>query len=73
MIYGDKSMYLCKVFDFGFILFENMLDVVVVVVIIQCDWGNCVNCKNVKIKYMLECVGVDNFKVEVEKCVGVIF
>lgn len=71
--YGNKKIYVCIVSEFGYLLLEYMLVVVEVVVMIQCDWGNCIDCKNVKIKYMFECVGVDMFKEEVECCVGIKF
>lgn len=36
-------------------------------------FGDCINCKYVCLKYMIQDCGVVWFKGEVEKCLGVIF
>ncbi len=73
MTHGDKSTYPRRADDFGFITLEHTLAVAEAVVTTQRDWGNRVNRKNAKTKYTLDRVGIDTFKAEVERRVGVNF
>lgn len=73
MTHGDKSTYPRKAEDFGFIGLEHVLAVAEHVVTVQRDYGDRVNRKNAKTKYTIDRIGVDNFKAEVEKRVGVKF
>ncbi|OBT23721.1 sulfite reductase subunit beta [Vibrio tasmaniensis] len=73
MTHGDTSTYARKADDFGFVPLDKTLDVAAAVVTTQRDWGNRSNRKNAKTKYTLDRVGIDVFKVEVEKRAGVEF
>ncbi|WP_122032910.1 assimilatory sulfite reductase (NADPH) hemoprotein subunit [Aliivibrio sp. EL58] len=73
MTHGDTATYPRKADDFGFVSLEKTLDVAAAVVTTQRDWGNRSNRKNAKTKYTLDRVGVDVFKVEVEKRAGIQF
>jgi sulfite reductase (NADPH) hemoprotein beta-component len=73
MTHGDKGTYPRRAEDFGFIGLENVLKVAEHVVTVQRDYGDRVNRKNAKTKYTIDRIGVDTFKQEVEKRVGVPF
>lgn len=73
MTHGDKSTYPRKAEDFGFIGLDKVLLVAENVVTVQRDYGDRVNRKNAKTKYTIDRIGVENFKAEVEKRVGVAF
>lgn len=73
MTHGDKGTYPRKAEDFGFIGLEHVLAVAEHVVTVQRDYGDRVNRKNAKTKYTIDRIGVDVFKAEVEKRVGVKF
>ncbi|MBU0910942.1 MAG: assimilatory sulfite reductase (NADPH) hemoprotein subunit, partial [Gammaproteobacteria bacterium] len=73
MTHGDKGTYPRKAEDFGFIALEHVLAVAEHVVTVQRDYGDRVNRKNAKTKYTIDRIGVDVFKTEVEKRVGVKF
>ncbi|MDF3125094.1 assimilatory sulfite reductase (NADPH) hemoprotein subunit [Rheinheimera sp. 1928-s] len=73
MTHGDKGTYPRKAEDFGFIALEHVLAVAEHVVTVQRDYGDRVNRKNAKTKYTIDRIGVDVFKAEVEKRVGVKF
>jgi len=73
MTHGDKSTYPRKAEDLGFIGLEHVLAVAEHVVTVQRDYGDRVNRKNAKTKYTIDRIGVENFKAEVEKRVGVAF
>lgn len=73
MTHGDKTTYPRKAEDFGFISLEHVLAVAEHVVTVQRDYGDRVNRKNAKTKYTIDRIGVDTFKAEVEKRVGVKF
>ena len=73
MTHGDTSTYPRKADDFGYIPLEHTLAVAEHVVTVQRDWGNRVNRKNAKTKYTLDRVGIETFKVEVERRAGVSF
>lgn len=73
MTHGDKGTYPRKAEDFGFIGLEHVLAVAEHVVTVQRDYGDRVNRKNAKTKYTIDRIGVEVFKAEVEKRVGVKF
>jgi sulfite reductase (NADPH) hemoprotein beta-component len=73
MTHGDKATYPRRAEDFGFISLEHVLKVAEHVVTVQRDYGDRVNRKNAKTKYTIDRIGVDTFKQEVEKRVGVAF
>lgn len=73
MTHGDKGTYPRKAEDFGFIGLEHVLAVAEHVVTVQRDYGDRVNRKNAKTKYTIDRIGVETFKAEVEKRVGVKF
>ncbi len=73
MTHGDKGTYPRKAEDFGFIGLDHVLAVAEHVVTVQRDYGDRVNRKNAKTKYTIDRIGVDVFKAEVEKRVGVKF
>lgn len=73
MTHGDKATYPRRAEDFGFISLEHVLKVAEHVVTVQRDYGDRVNRKNAKTKYTIDRIGVDTFKHEVEKRVGVAF
>lgn len=73
MTHGDKATYPRRAEDFGFISLEHVLKVAEHVVTVQRDYGDRVNRKNAKTKYTIDRIGVDAFKAEVEKRVGVAF
>lgn len=73
MTHGDKATYPRRAEDFGFISLEHVLKVAEHVVTVQRDYGDRVNRKNAKTKYTIDRIGVETFKQEVEKRVGVAF
>ncbi|WP_306521783.1 assimilatory sulfite reductase (NADPH) hemoprotein subunit [Rheinheimera sp.] len=73
MTHGDKGTYPRRAEDFGFIGLEHVLKVAEHVVTVQRDYGDRVNRKNAKTKYTIDRIGVDTFKQQVEKRVGVQF
>ncbi|RVT46763.1 assimilatory sulfite reductase (NADPH) hemoprotein subunit [Rheinheimera sediminis] len=73
MTHGDKGTYPRKAEDFGFIGLEHVLAVAEHVVTVQRDYGDRVNRKNAKTKYTIDRIGVETFKAEVEKRVGMKF
>ncbi|MEA9392779.1 assimilatory sulfite reductase (NADPH) hemoprotein subunit [Acerihabitans sp. TG2] len=73
MTHGDTSTYPRKASEFGYIAAEHTLAFAEAVVGTQRDWGNRSNRKNAKTKYTLERVGVEVFKAEVERRVGIPF
>lgn len=73
MTHGDKSTYPRRAEDLGFIDLAHVLQVAEHVVTVQRDYGDRVNRKNAKTKYTIDRIGVDVFKAEVEKRVGVAF
>ncbi len=73
MTHGDKATYPRRAEDLGFISLEHVLKVAEHVVTVQRDYGDRVNRKNAKTKYTIDRIGVDAFKAEVEKRVGVPF
>lgn len=73
MTHGDKATYPRRAEDLGFIGLEHVLQVAEHVVTVQRDYGDRVNRKNAKTKYTIDRIGVDTFKAEVEKRVGVAF
>ncbi len=73
MTHGDKATYPRRAEDLGFIGLEHVLKVAEHVVTVQRDYGDRVNRKNAKTKYTIDRIGVDTFKQEVEKRVGVAF
>ncbi len=73
MTHGDKATYPRRAEDLGFIGLEHVLNVAEHVVTVQRDYGDRVNRKNAKTKYTIDRIGVDTFKQEVEKRVGVAF
>jgi len=73
MTHGDKATYPRRAEDLGFIGLEHVLKVAEHVVTVQRDYGDRVNRKNAKTKYTIDRIGVDTFKAEVEKRVGVAF
>ena len=73
MTHGDKATYPRRAEDLGFIGLEHVLKVAEHVVTVQRDYGDRVNRKNAKTKYTIDRIGVDAFKAEVEKRVGVAF
>lgn len=73
MTFGDTSTYPRRAEELGFISLEHVLKVAEHVVTVQRDYGDRVNRKNAKTKYTIDRIGVDNFRSEVEKRVGVAF
>jgi sulfite reductase (NADPH) hemoprotein beta-component len=73
MTFGDTSTYPRRAEELGFISLEYVLQVAEHVVTVQRDYGDRVNRKNAKTKYTIDRIGVDNFRSEVEKRVGVTF
>lgn len=73
MTFGDTSTYPRRAEELGFIDLEHVLKVAEHVVTVQRDYGDRVNRKNAKTKYTIDRIGVDNFRSEVEKRVGVSF
>ena len=73
MTFGDTSTYPRRAEELGFIGLEHVLQVAEHVVTVQRDYGDRVNRKNAKTKYTIDRIGVDNFRSEVEKRVGVAF
>lgn len=73
MTFGDTSTYPRRAEELGFIGLEHVLQVAEHVVTVQRDYGDRVNRKNAKTKYTIDRIGVDNFRSEVEKRVGVPF
>lgn len=73
MTFGDTSTYPRRAEELGFIRLEHVLKVAEHVVTVQRDYGDRVNRKNAKTKYTIDRIGVDNFRSEVEKRVGVAF
>ena len=73
MTCGDTSTYPRRAEELGFIRLEHVLKVAEHVVTVQRDYGDRVNRKNAKTKYTIDRIGVDNFRSEVEKRVGVAF
>jgi sulfite reductase (NADPH) hemoprotein beta-component len=73
MTFGDTSTYPRRAEELGFISLEHVLQVAEHVVTVQRDYGDRVNRKNAKTKYTIDRIGVDNFRSEVEKRVGVAF
>ncbi|MDD4864064.1 MAG: assimilatory sulfite reductase (NADPH) hemoprotein subunit [Alishewanella agri] len=73
MTFGDTSTYPRRAEELGFIGLEHVLKVAEHVVTVQRDYGDRVNRKNAKTKYTIDRIGVDNFRSEVEKRVGVAF
>ncbi|WP_273827418.1 assimilatory sulfite reductase (NADPH) hemoprotein subunit [Providencia rettgeri] len=73
MTHGDTATFPRLASEFGFIPLDKTLAVAEAIVTTQRDWGNRTERKNAKTKYTLERVGVDTFKVEVEKRAGVSF
>ncbi|EYU15685.1 assimilatory sulfite reductase (NADPH) hemoprotein subunit [Photorhabdus aegyptia] len=73
MTHGDKNTYPRMASEFGYIPLEHTLAIAEAVVTTQRDWGNRTERKNAKTKYTLERVGVDTFREEVERRVGVKF
>ena len=73
MTFGDTSTYPRRAEELGFISLEHVLKVAEHVVTVQRDYGDRVNRKNAKTKYTIDRIGVDNFRSEVEKRVGVTF
>lgn len=73
MTFGDTSTYPRRAEELGFISLEHVLKVAEHVVTVQRDYGERVNRKNAKTKYTIDRIGVDNFRSEVEKRVGVAF
>lgn len=73
MTHGDTTTYPRLASEFGFVTLEHTLAFAEAVVTTQRDWGNRSNRRNAKTKYTLDRLGVDAFKQEVEKRVGVLF
>ena len=73
MTFGDTSTYPRRAEEMGFIGLEHVLKVAEHVVTVQRDYGDRENRKNAKTKYTIDRIGVDNFRSEVEKRVGVAF
>jgi len=73
MTFGDTSTYPRRAEELGFVSLEHVLKVAEHVVTVQRDYGDRVNRKNAKTKYTIDRIGVDNFRSEVEKRVGVAF
>ena len=73
MTHGDTATFPRLASEFGFIPLDKTLAVAEAIVTTQRDWGNRTERKNAKTKYTLERVGVETFKVEVEKRAGVSF
>ncbi|MXP67757.1 assimilatory sulfite reductase (NADPH) hemoprotein subunit [Pantoea sp. Aalb] len=71
--HGNKMTYARTASEFGFFPLNKLLDVASAVLTIQRDWGNRTNRKNAKTKYTLERVGIEVFKLEVEKRSGIKF
>lgn len=73
MTHGDTATFPRLASEFGFIPLDKTLAVAEAIVTTQRDWGNRTERKNAKTKYTLERVGVETFKMEVEKRAGVSF
>lgn len=73
MTWGDTGTYPRTADELGFISLEHTLKVAEHVVTVQRDYGNRVNRKNAKTKYTIDRIGLDTFREEVEKRVGVKF
>ncbi|EFN8905366.1 assimilatory sulfite reductase (NADPH) hemoprotein subunit [Escherichia coli] len=71
--HGNKKTYARTASEFGYLPLEHTLAVAEAVVTTQRDWGNRTDRKNAKTKYTLERVGVETFKAEVERRVGIKF
>ncbi|WP_333608382.1 assimilatory sulfite reductase (NADPH) hemoprotein subunit [Arsukibacterium sp.] len=73
MTFGDNATYPRRAEELGFISLEHVLKVAEHVVTVQRDYGDRVNRKTAKTKYTIDRIGVDSFRSEVEKRVGVAF
>lgn len=73
MTWGDTGTYPRTADEVGYIPLEHTLKVAEHVVTVQRDYGNRVNRKNAKTKYTIDRIGLDSFREEVEKRIGVKF
>ncbi|AZR60115.1 assimilatory sulfite reductase (NADPH) hemoprotein subunit [Eikenella corrodens] len=71
--HGNTSTYPNTSYEFGFVPLSHTLYCAEAVVSTQRDWGNRSDRKHARTRYTLERVGVDIFKAEVEKRMGITF
>lgn len=71
--HGDKATYPRLASEFGYIKRQDLLVVAEAIVTTQRDHGDRTNRKHARLKYTLDDMGVDAFKLEVQKRSGVIF
>jgi len=71
--HGNTTTFPNKSYEFGFVPLSHTLHCAEAVVTTQRDWGDRGDRKHARTRYTLERVGVDNFKAEVEKRMGIKF
>lgn len=73
MEHGNTATYPNTAKELGFIPLSHTLEAAAAVVTTQRDWGNRHDRKAAKTRYTLERVGLDTFKAEVERRMGITF
>lgn len=71
--HGNTKTYPNTSYEFGFVPLEYTLNAAEAVVSVQRDWGNRSDRKNARTRYTLQRVGVEVFKEEVERRMGITF
>ena len=71
--HGNTTTYPNTSYEFGYVPLSHTLHCAEAVVSTQRDWGNRSDRKHARTRYTLERVGVDVFKAEVEKRMGLKF
>ena len=71
--HGNTTTYPNTSYEFGYVPLSHTLHCAEAVVSTQRDWGNRSDRKHARTRYTLERVGVDVFKAEVEKRMGIKF
>ena len=71
--HGNTTTFPNKSYEFGYVPLSHTLHCAEAVVTTQRDWGDRSDRKHARTRYTLERVGVDVFKAEVEKRMGIKF
>ena len=71
--HGNTTTFPNKSYEFGFVPLSHTLHCAEAVVTTQRDWGDRGDRKHARTRYTIERVGVDVFKAEVEKRMGIKF
>lgn len=70
VIYNNKKIYFQIGCMFGYCKVDEIYIVCEKIMLVQCDYGDCKNCKYVCLKYIIDDMGVDVFCVKIEEFWG---